>query len=399
MSALHDRLRRFGQGHLVAHLQTLAADERDALAARLGAIDWAELATPSGHADHAAIEQAEVIALTDRAGLADSCEAAGAKAYAEGRVAALVVAGGQGTRLGFSGPKGCYPIDPAGGRTIFHLLAEGVADVSTRTGHPMPWLVMTSPHTDAPTRSFFAAQADFGLAAGQVRFFSQGTVPSVDEDGRALLAGPAALLENPDGHGGCFEALVGSGELQRLRDEGIDWLVYLQVDNVLGQAHDPFLVGLAELRRADAITKVLAKAHPDERVGHLVRQSGHDRIVEYTELSAQDVRRKGPDGAYIYRWGNTAMHCWRIGYLAALADRDHHLPLHRSRKPLKAWKNGEISEVTGFKSERFIFDLLAAADVSLGLEVARADEFSPVKNAEGTDSPATARAMLGLADA
>lgn len=341
------------------------------------------------------VTQADVITLDQRIHQQNVCESAGNQAYQQGKVAVLVVAGGQGTRLGFDGPKGCFPID--GERTIFALLADQIATVSATTGHRVPWLIMTSPHTDAPTRGFFAARKNLGLNEQQVRFFCQATVQSTDLQGHGLLAGPGVPLENPDGHGGCFEALVKSGELARLVQGGIEWLVYLQVDNVLGRVHDPFWVGLAQTRSADAVTKVLQKRDPDERVGHLVRKGSHDTIVEYTELSADDVRTVGPDGELLYRWGNTAMHCWRVGFLADLATRDIHLPLHRSRKPLNAWIDGEHREVQGYKSERFIFDLLVHADVSLGLEVARSAEFAPVKNATGNDSPDTARKALAVA--
>jgi UDP-N-acetylglucosamine/UDP-N-acetylgalactosamine diphosphorylase len=233
----------------------------------------------------------------------------------------------------------------------------------------------------------------FGLAADQLRFFSQGTVPSLDDDGRALLAGPGRLLENPDGHGGCFTALVASGALARLDAEGIAQLVSIQVDNLLAPVDDPLLVGLAEAEAADAVTKVLGKAHPDEKVGHLVRVDGRDRIVEYTELDADQTRLIGSDGQPLFRWGSPAMHCWRVGVLVALAARGFRPPLHRSRKPLRAWSDGGLRDVRGWKSERFIFDLIPEAERSIGLEIERAVEFAPVKNVDGADSPATARRL------
>ena len=145
---------------------------------------------------------------------------------------------------------------------------------------------------------------------------------------------------------------------------------------------------------ADVITKVLEKAHPDEKVGHLVKVGERDHIIEYTELTSEQTRQKNALGELIYRWGSPAMHCWGVAFLARLADFGYRLPLHRSAKPLKAWTNaGGTAEVKGIKNERFIFDLIPEAVVSLGLAIDRDAEFAPVKNATGTDSPASAIAL------
>jgi UDP-N-acetylglucosamine/UDP-N-acetylgalactosamine diphosphorylase len=388
--ALADTLRRFGQEHLLSGVDALPAAERTAYLARLADIDWEEMQHHSEPPPTTAVGASRVVDPAERGRRAGELSAAGEAAYRAGAVAVLMVAGGQGTRLGSSAPKGCYSVAPHSGKSIYQLQAEKILAVSRRTGRPVPFLVMTSPMTDAETRDFFAVNADFGLAPGQVRFFSQGTVPSLDQQGRALLAGPGRLLENPDGHGGCFTALVKSGQLERLRNEGVRQIVYIQVDNILVPVDDPVLVGLAEVERADVITKVLEKAHPDEKVGHLVKVGGRDRIIEYTEVTPEQTRLRGADGNLVYRWGSPAMHCWSVAFLSGLAQRGYKIPLHRSGKPLKAWNGTTIAEVKGWKSERFIFDLIPEAAVSLGLAIDRDDEFAPVKNKDGADSPATA---------
>ena len=311
----------------------------------------------------------------------------GEEAYAKGRVAILMVAGGMGSRSASSGPKGCFEVGAHSGKSIYQIQAEKVFDASRRSGRAIPFLVMTSPVTDAETRDYFAANGNFGLADDQVRFLAKAPFQSLDADGKALLAAPGKLLENPDGHGSCFTALVASGQCARLQEEGVEFIVYIQVDNILVPVDDPLLLGLAEAESADVITKVLPKAHPDEKVGHLVRVGDADHIIEYTELSPEECRQVGPDGQLIYRWGSPAMHCWRVSFLANLAATGFKPALHRSSKPLKAWQNGEKTEVQGWKSERFIFDLIPQAKVSVGLFIDRDDEFAPVKNAEGTDSP------------
>jgi UDP-N-acetylglucosamine/UDP-N-acetylgalactosamine diphosphorylase len=389
-AALPALLARHGQPHLLEGLDELEAEVRREFLERLAHVDWAELDEPLRPPDPGETEPSRVATLDELGRRREELSNAGEEAYAAGRVAVLMVAGGQGTRLGFAGPKGCFPLAPHSGKTIYQLQAEKILSVSRRTGRGVPFLVMTSPATDRETREFFAAHGNFGVSQEQIAFLSQGTVPSLDRDGRALLAEPGRLLENPDGHGGAFAALVASGHLDRLRAGGITHLVYLQVDNVLAPVDDPLLVGLAELEAADVVTKVLEKVDPDEKVGHLVRVGGRDRIVEYTELTPELVRSRAADGKLIYRWGSPALHCWSIAFLASLADRGYRLPLHRSPKPLLAWVDGEAREVEGWKYERFIFDLLPLAETSVGMEVDREAEFAPVKNADGADSPATA---------
>jgi UDP-N-acetylglucosamine/UDP-N-acetylgalactosamine diphosphorylase len=385
-----------GQEHLLAGLDELDEPTRRAFLERLAQVDWAELERPEPPPGHGEVEQAHVVTLDELARRRDELEPAGEEVLFAGRAAVLMVAGGQGTRLGFPGPKGCFPLAPHSGKTIYQLQAEKVVSLSRRTGRDVPFLVMTSPATDAETRAFFGDRGDFGLAPGQLTFFCQGTVPSLDRQGRALLEAPGRLLENPDGHGGAFSALVASGELDRLVEGGVSTLVYLQVDNVLAPVDDPLLVGLAAVERADVVTKVLEKAHPEEKVGALVRVGGRDRIVEYTELTPEDMRRAGADGTPLYRWGSPALHAWSVDYLAGLAGRDYQLPLHRSAKPLDAWVDGEVRRVDGWKYERFIFDLLPLAGRSVGMEIDREAEFAPVKNADGADSPATSVELASL---
>ena len=388
--ALADRLAKHHQSHLLAGFDALPAEAQAPYLARLAEIDWAELHHQLSVHTAGEVGSSRVLDLAEQARRKAELTAAGEAAYRAGKVAVLMVAGGQGTRLGSSAPKGCFTIGLHSGKSIYQLQAEKVLSLSRRVGKAVPFLVMTSPMTDAETREFFAVNGNFGLTSEQVRFFSQGTVPSLDQHDRALLKAPGQLLENPDGHGGCFTALVKSGNLARLRQEGVEQVVYIQVDNILVPVDDAVLVGAATLEKAEVVTKVLEKAHPDEKVGHLVKVGKHDAIIEYTELTPEQTRTKNAQGELIYRWGSPAMHCWSVAFLARLADHGYKIPLHRSKKPLKAWVDGKIQEVTGWKNERFIFDLIPEAKVSIGLAIDRDAEFAPVKNATGADSPASA---------
>ena len=397
--SLADLLKRHSQEHLLAEVASLDAAAREAFLLRIAEIDWAEMAHHAEPPPMGQVGASRVVTMDERARRHDELAKTGEAAYRAGQVAVLMVAGGQGTRLGTSAPKGCFQVAPHSGKTIYQLQAEKVLSLSRRVGRAVPFLVMTSPMTDEETREFFQAHGWFGLDAQQVRFFSQGTVPSLDQHGRALLAAPGKLLENPDGHGGCFTALVKSGNLAQLTQEGVKHLVYIQVDNILVPVDDTELVGLAVAEKTDVITKVLEKANPDEKVGHLVRVGASDRIVEYTEVTPEQARSRNAQGELIYRWGSPAMHCWSIDFLAKLDAKGYKIPLHRSSKPLKAWANGAIAEVKGWKSERFIFDLLPEAKVSIGMAIDRDAEFAPVKNSTETngkanvDSPATAVAL------
>ena len=387
-------LEQAGQAHLLDGLDQLDAAVRRRFLARLAEVDWEELAHPAEPPPLDGVEPAEIVTLEQRSAREAALRDAGEEAYLGGRVATLMVAGGEGTRLGFPGPKGSYRLAPLSGKSLYQLHAEKVSSLARRVGREVPLLVMTSPATDSETRAFFDQQARFGLGEEQLRFFTQGTIPSTDSEGRALFAGPGELAESPDGHGGVFTALLASGNLERLLSDGVEWIVYLQVDNVLAPVDDSVLVGLAALERADVVTKVLEKVHPDERVGHLVRAGGRDRIVEYTELTPAQTRVSGPDGLPIYRWGSPALHAWSTAFFARLGERGYRPPLHRSAKPVRAWLDGEVREVDGFKHERFVFDLIAEAERSVGLEIDRDAEFAPLKNAEGDDSPATASELL-----
>lgn len=390
LDRLAETLGRHGQAHLLDGIDELDEPTRHAFLERLAVIDWAELEDPPDLPDPGEIRPSRVATRDEQARRRDELVRGGEAAYRAGRVAVLMVAGGQGTRLGFKGPKGCFPLAPHSGKTIYQLQAEKVVSLTRRIGRAPLFLVMTSPATDAETRAFFETHGRFGIPEDRLELFSQGTVPSVDREGRALLAVPGRLLENPDGHGGAFTALVESRNLARLRDEGVTHLIYLQVDNILAPVDDPLLVGLAVREAADVVTKVLEKSDPDEKVGHLVNVGGRDHIIEYTELTPEETRAHTATGELVYRWGSPAMHCWSVPFFTRLAERGFRLPLHRSAKPLRAWVGGAVHAVDGWKYERFIFDLVAEAETSIGMEVEREAEFAPIKNASGDSSPATA---------
>ena len=254
-----EQLQAAGQSALVTHLESLEAEQRDRLLQQCATIPWSDLDKELDSWQIEELAAPRVLTLADRQADQSALRELGESAYRDGKVAVLMVAGGMGSRLGFDGPKGCYEIGVHSGKSIYQLQGEKMLAACRRYGRSIPFLVMTSPMTDEETRDYFAVNDYFGLE--DVRFFSQGVLPTIDLEGQALLKSADSLLTNPDGHGGCFTALVGSGLLADLQQAGVEYLFYVQVDNILAPVDDPIMVGAALREHGDVITKVLPKAN------------------------------------------------------------------------------------------------------------------------------------------
>lgn len=407
-----DRIRKSfdeaGQGHVFRFWDRLDEDARRALAGQAARIDLAELrrvhegtqalAAPGSRK----LEPAEVERLPEHGGDAARRIAArerGEQLLRDGRVAVMVVAGGQGTRLGYDGPKGLFPLGPATGRTLFQLQAQKIRGARRRSGAPIPWLVMTSDATDDATRAYFAEQRFFGLPESDVLFLRQGAAPALDFEGRLLLETPSRIAESPNGHGGAFEALADSGALDELERRGVTTISYYQVDNPLIQLADPVFLGLHDAAGAEMSAKVVRKLDPMEKVGVLALVDGRIGVVEYTEIDDDHRFARDAGGDLLYWAGSIAIHALDLRFARRIAaDAERHLPYHASAKKIPCVDaNGapvKPSEPNGHKLERFLFDALPAAARVVLLEVARADEYAPLKNAAGGDSPETARSAL-----
>lgn len=395
-------LRRHGQDHILAHWDRLTADEQAAFVDQLRAVDLAELAdlhSGRGVATAADLADLRPLPVEDGDALPATARELGEAALRRGEVAALVVAGGQGSRLGFDRPKGLFPVGPAG-ESLFQLHAEQVADLSRRSGRPVPLLVMTSPATDTDTRSFFAAHRDFALAPGQVRFFEQGTMPAVDlATGRLLLEAPGRLALSPNGHGGTLTALADSGLLAELKATGVKHVFYFQVDNPLVRIADPAFVGRHIETGSEVSSKVVAKTEPGEKVGVLALVNGRCGIVEYSDLPRVLAERRTPDGRLAFDAGNIAVHLFSVPFLERVTAGAGRLPFHLAKKKVPFYDPTTGQTVTptaenALKFERFVFDALPLAERWLAVRCRREDEFAPLKNAAGPDSPETVRAAV-----
>ncbi|NLF25688.1 MAG: hypothetical protein GX589_08555 [Deltaproteobacteria bacterium] len=386
-------LESIGQEFLISHLTTLEPPQRENLLNSIRTACWDELQNTYAPPDVIQACPVEVVTLEDREHLSTEIDRIGHAAYANGEVAALLVAGGQGSRLGYDHPKGCFPIGPLSGNSLFQFHCEKILSVSEETGKPFPLLIMTSPATDDDTRKFLKEHSYFGLPPEHVSIFTQGMVPTCDANAQVLLAAPDQILKNPNGHGGCIEALAESGILERLSRLGVAEIIFIQVDNVLAPVFDPTGVGFRRFRNADTVTKVLLKADPLEKVGTMLKIGDRDHVIEYSDLPFT-LRQPATEQEHaLIAWGRPALEIYGVEFLRRFVASGARLPYHLAQKSVSAWTPEGFLERPGIKRERFIFDILPHAR-NVNLEVAREREFAPVKNLTGVDSVESAREIL-----
>ncbi len=394
-----------GQGHVLAHVESLDAATKASFAAELAAVDldlMAELAkllnAPKFDASKSTFLPCDVFPLERDAAHAQLSRTAierGAAELSAGKVGFLLVAGGQASRLGYDGPKGCFPVGPVSGRTLFEIFARRLRAAGERYGFKPTWFVMTSPANDATTRAAFAEAGYFGLPEDDVFFFTQAMLPALDLKGRILLKGPGELFLAPNGHGGTLAALRSSGALRTCAERGIETLSYFQVDNPLAPPADPLFLGLHAAAGADMSSKVVAKADPHEKVGVLGKIDGRIGCIEYSDLPGELREQRDSAGKLVFDAGNIAIHAVSRTFVEGLTEGRLDLPWHVAAKSMEVFlPDGTRGQVDGAKFETFVFDALGVARNSVTLEVDRGTEFSPVKNAEGGDSPATSRRDL-----
>lgn len=313
-----------------------------------------------------------------------------------GKVGAFLVAGGQGTRLGYNGPKGEFPVTPIKRRPLFQVFAEQLRAYGRDYGKPGPWYIMTSEANDAQTRDFFQQHNFFDLDRRDVFFFQQGMMPAFAMDGRVLLAEKDSLALSPDGHGGSLRALHVSGALSDLRRRGVEHLSYFQVDNPLVHCIDPLFLGLHDLTGSEMSSKTIPKSHPLEKVGNFVLADGVLQVIEYSDLPDELARQTKPVGSLRFNAGSIAIHALRVSFVERLnASGKLTLPWHRAEKKVPYMdENGNHinpDKPNAVKLEQFVFDAIPLAHDPIVFETERAEEFSPVKNAEGEASPTTCR--------
>jgi len=332
----------------------------------------------------------------DQKKLYDDARRKGDELLRGGKVGAFLVAGGQGTRLGYDGPKGEYPITPVKNKPLFQVFAEQLLGWSRDAGRTVPWYIMTSDVNDAPTRDFFKKNASFGYNAADVFFFQQGMMPAFSMDGKLLLGEKDSLALSPDGHGGSLRALEKSGAVADMRKRGVEHLSYFQVDNPIVHCIDPLFLGLHALTGSEMSSKTVPKAGPLEKVGNFVVGDGALQVIEYSDLPEELAKQTNPDGSLRFNAGSIAIHALAVSFIERLNQGGKlTLPWHRAEKKVPFVDDrGQVvkpDKPNAVKLEQFVFDAIPLARNAIVYTTDRAEEFSPVKNAEGTDSPATCR--------
>ena len=397
MTDLETRLTSHGQAHLLSCLDALEGEARDRLAADLHELDLdtIRLGLEGGDAipsfEHAT--PYPWIQLAEREGRDARAVELGREALRAGRVAAVLMAGGSGTRLGWPGPKGTFPVDEETETSLYEIHARKVRRVAERAGARIPLAIMLSAETAAPTRRFFEERAFFGLPREDVILFEQRTLPAVDDDGRALMADPERMTAFPDGHGGLYRALDAAGVLSAFEARGVEHVFLFQVDNPLVPILDPAFLGYHLEAGSDFSFMAARKAAPQEKVGvFAVQPSGEACVVEYIDLPERLVREWEQFSA-----GNIAIYALSVPFMARVA-REGRLAPHRSRKkvPYYTPEAGAVTpdEPNAYKLEKLLFDAIALTERHVVVEVRRGETFAPIKNATGVDSAESARALL-----
>ena len=400
---LRQGLRQYSQEHTLAWWDRLTDAERRGLVDQLRGLDLEALQKLYTERDTVfAVPAPERIAPIPVIRLGDDSRAArqrGEEALVRGEVAVLLVAGGQGSRLGFEYPKGMFAIGPVSGHSLFQIHAEKVLALRRRYGRPVPFLVMTSPATDAETRSFFAEHGNFGLPTDEVFFFCQGTMPALDmQTGKLLMEGPGKLFTSPNGHGGTLTALADTGLLDHLRQGGIRQVFYFQVDNPLVKVADPVFLGHHLVADAEVSSKVVAKEGPRDRLGNMVLVDGRCSIIEYSDLPEELGRQTDEHGRLRLWAGSPAIHFFAVDFLGRVTQGTTSMPFHVARKKVPYLdEQGRLVQPereNALKFEMFIFDVLPLADRWTVVETSRPEEFVPLKNATGPDSPEVVRQAI-----
>ncbi len=397
---LHPRLHQFGQEHLLAFWDRLTDAERGELLDQLRRLDLSQLRGLYDNRDHSFVvptaDQIHPVPVIPLDAEASKARDLGEESLRRGEVAVLLVAGGQGSRLGFDQPKGMFPVGPVTNKTLFQIHAEKVLALRQRYGQPLPFLVMTSPATDAETRTFFADHQNFGLPSDEVIFFCQGTMPALDSStGKLLLEAPGRLFLSPNGHGGTLTALADSGLLERLARQGIRQIFYFQVDNPLVKIADPVFLGHHLQNRAEVSAKIVPKENPSDKLGNLVLVDGRCTMIEYSDLPESLAQQTDANGRLRIWAGSPAIHVFEVDFLKRVVGGGATLPFHVARKKVPYLDaSGNVvqpTEANALKFELFIFDVLPLADRVAVVETSRGEEFHPLKNATGPDSPETVR--------
>ena len=397
-------LKKHGQEHLLNHFEKLDDNKKNQLLEEIENVDF-ELIESLYRNTNKEIKHNEdeitPIDFLDKYKLNDKFkyyESIGKKSIKDGKLAVVTMAGGQGTRLGFDGPKGAYDIGLPSHKSLFELLSDGIKEEAKKYEITIPWFIMTSRENNDQTIAFFEKHKNFGFQKGKnLFFFKQGELPMVDTEGKILIDENGLIKQAADGHGGIYDALVKNGMTEKMKQMGIEWVFIGGVDNCLVKMVDPVLMGVAIDKNVTVACKSVVKANPHEKVGVFCRRNGKPNVIEYSEITDQMAEAIDKNGELLY--GESHILCNLFSVDAVERMGANPLPYHSAFKKAKYIdKNGELVEPTSpnaYKFEAFLFDAFGEVDDMAVLRVKREEEFAPVKNDDsvGVDCPRTAREL------
>ena len=396
------KLQKYGQEHLLNRYKYLDDNKKEKIIEQIKHIDFdqiTELFNITTTSLKRLDNEVESIEFVDKNRLTkeeyDNYYKIGKKIIEEGKYAVATLAGGQGTRLGYVAPKGTFKIGGGIDKSLFEALSDTIKEAKATYKSKIPWYIMTSRENNNATEKFFEKNDFFGLPYEDVKFFKQAELPMLDTNGKLMLdeAGLVKLAAN--GHGGIFESLARSGYLEDMKERGIEWVFISGVDNVLAGLVDPIAVGLAISEGNLATGKSVVKRDPEEKVGVFCKKNGKPSVIEYTEITDEMANARDENGELLYGESHILTNLFNIKALEDIAQNK--LPYHKAFKKAKYMdENGEIvkpEKPNAYKYESFIFDAFESLDNMSILRVKREDEFAPLKNAEGEDSPDTAREL------
>ena len=397
------KLKKYSQEHLLNNFKNLSEEKQKRLLEQIKNIDFDLIKSLYDTTQNITTEiqddQIKPIEFFDKEKLYDDYKKykeIGEKAIRTKKLAAVTMAGGQGTRLGHDGPKGTYDIGLESHKSLFELLSDGLKEQGKKYGVIIPWFIMTSRENNDATVEFFAKHRYFGYEKDKnIFFFKQGELPMIDTEGKILIGEDGLIKEAANGHGGIYEALVKNGMTKKMRELGVEWVFIGGVDNCLVKMVDPVLMGIAIDKNVTAAGKSVVKANPQEKVGVFCKKNGRPSVVEYTEIPKEMSEATDENGNLIYGESHILCNLFNIDAIERMGSKP--LPYHIAfKKATYIDKNGKTVVPDGpnaYKFEAFLFDAFGELDDMAILRVKREEEFAPVKNATGTDSPETAREL------
>ena len=392
-------LTKIGQEHLLKYYDELSEQQKEALLTQIEETDFSVIRFVDAEAEMLSRGEISPLAAMQLGEIEEKKQHftdIGLEAIRAGKVGAVLLAGGMGTRLGSDSPKGVYNIGVTKDLYIFECLIRNLIRVTDMAGNPIYLFVMTSDKNHEETVSFFKAHEYFGYPGEYIRFFKQEMAPAVDYNGKVFLEEKGKMATSPNGNGGWFVSMDRSKVLDIVHETGIEWLNVFAVDNVLQNIADPTFVGACIEEACMVGAKVVRKANPDEKVGVMCLEDGKPSIVEYYELTDEMRHQKDENGDYAYNFGVILNYLFRVSELERIMS--HELPLHRVEKKI-AYVDAEGNQVkpeqpNGYKFEQLVLDMIHDMETCLPYEVVREKEFAPIKNKEGIDSVESARALL-----